>query len=64
MCIRDRRNKGEISYSKIYGQYFYTLGTIKDMLNANVVQSSDEYVKELMYKAKNYIAKGRKLKNK
>jgi len=58
------RNKGEISYSKIYGQYFYTLGTIKDMLNANVVQSSDEYVQELMDKAKNYITKGRKLKNK
>ncbi|OPC21585.1 DNA-binding protein [Elizabethkingia meningoseptica] len=58
------RTKGEISYSKIYGQYFYTLGTIKDMLNANAVQSSDEYVLELMDKAKSYIAKGRKLKDK
>ena len=58
------RTKGEISYSKIYGQYFYTLGAIKDMLNANVVQSSDEYVQELMDKAKSYITKGRKLKNK
>ncbi|MCT3918936.1 helix-turn-helix domain-containing protein [Elizabethkingia anophelis] len=58
------RTKGEISYSKIYGQYFYTIGAIKDMLNANVVQSGDEYVQELMDKAKSYIAKGRKLKSK
>lgn len=29
------RTKGEIAYSKIYGQYFYTIGAIKDMLNAN-----------------------------
>ena len=34
------------------------------MLNTNVVQSSEEYVQELMDKAKSYIAKGRKLKNK
>lgn len=56
------RTKGEIAYSKIYGQYFYTIGTIKDMLNANAVQSSDEYVQELMTKGKSYIEKGRKLK--
>lgn len=56
------RTKGEIAYSKIYGQYFYTIGAIKDMLNANAVQSSDEYVEELMAKGKSYIEKGRRLK--
>ena len=56
------RTKGEIAYSKIYGQYFYTIGAIKDMLNANAVQSSDEFVQELMAKGKSYIEKGRRLK--
>ena len=55
------RTKGEIAYSKIYGQYFYTIGAIKDMLNANAIQSSDEFVGELMAKGKSYIEKGRKL---
>lgn len=55
------RTKGEIAYSKIYGQYFYTIGSIKDMLNANAVQSTDEYVDELMAKGKSYIEKGRRL---
>lgn len=57
------RTKGETSYSKIYGQYFYTIGAIKDLLTANAVQSSDEYVQELMAKGKSYIEKGRKLKS-
>ena len=35
-----RRN----SLFKLYGQYFYTIGAIKDMLNANAIQSSDEFV--------------------
>ena len=56
------RTKGEIDYSKIYGQYFYTIGAIKNMLNANAIQSSDEFVQELMAKGKSYIEKGRKLK--
>ncbi len=56
------RTKGEIAYSKIYGQYFYTIGTIKNMLNANAIQSSDEFVQEFMAKGKSYIEKGRKLK--
>lgn len=55
------RTKGEIAYSKIYGQYFYTIGAIKDILNANAVQTSEEYVKELMARGKSYIEKGRKL---
>lgn len=57
------RTKGEIAYSKIYGQYFYTIGTIKNMLNANAIQSCDEFVQELMEKGKSYIKKGRKLKS-
>jgi hypothetical protein len=57
------RTNGELAYSKIYGQYFYTIGAIKNMLNANAVQTSDEYVEELMAKAKSYIQKGRKLKS-
>ena len=57
------RTKGELAHSKIYGQYFYTIGAIKDMLNANAVQSSNEYVQELMAKGKSYIEKGRKLKS-
>jgi hypothetical protein len=57
------RTKGEIAFSKMYGQYFYTIGAIKDMLNANAVQTTDEYVQELMAKGKSYIEKGRKLKS-
>ncbi|TDQ10209.1 helix-turn-helix domain-containing protein [Pedobacter metabolipauper] len=57
------RNNDDLAYSKIYGQYFYTIGAIKDMLNANAVQTSDEYVKELMEKGKSYIEKGRRLKS-
>lgn len=56
------RTKGEIAYSKIYGQFFYTIGSIKDLLKANATQSSDEYVQQLMDKGKSYIEKGRKLK--
>lgn len=57
------RSKGEVTYSKIYGQYFYTIGTIKELLKANAIQSSDEYVQELMEKGKSYIEKGRKFKS-
>lgn len=49
------RIKDEIAYSKIHGQYFYIIGAIKDMLNANAVQSNDEYVQELIAKGKSYI---------
>lgn len=56
------RNNGEITFSKIYGQYFYTIGAIKEMLNAGAVQTSDEYVKELMERGKSYVEKGRKFK--
>lgn len=56
------RTSGQIAYSKMYGQYYYTIGAIKDMLNAQAVQTNDEYVQELMAKGKSYIEKGRKLK--
>lgn len=58
------RTKGEITYSKIYGQYFYTIGDVKDMLSANAIQSSNEFVQDLISKGKSYIEKGRKLSKK
>jgi hypothetical protein len=33
------------------------------MLNANAVQTTDEYVEQLMAQGKSYIEKGRKLKS-
>lgn len=57
------RTKGEIAYSKMYGQYYYTIRAIKDMLNANAVQTSEEYMQELMTKGKSYIEKGREIKS-
>ncbi|MGJ1361144.1 helix-turn-helix domain-containing protein [Sphingobacterium spiritivorum] len=55
------RTKGEIAYSKMYGQYFYTIGAIKEMLNANAVQSNVEFVQNLMAKGRSYVEKGRKI---
>ncbi|WP_026769691.1 helix-turn-helix domain-containing protein [Asinibacterium sp. OR53] len=57
------RTKGEIAYSKMYGQYYYTIGAIKNMLNAHAVQTSEEYMQELMAKGKSYIEKGRTIKS-
>ncbi len=57
------RTNGQIAFSKMYGQYYYTIGAIKEMLNANAVQTTDEYVEQLMAKGKSYIEKGRKLKS-
>jgi hypothetical protein len=37
------RTNGQIAFSKMYGQYYYTIGAIKDMLNANAVQTTDEH---------------------
>lgn len=56
------RTNGQIAYSKMYGQYYYTIGAIKDMLNAHAVQTSDEYMQALMAKGKSYIENGRKIK--
>ncbi|MDV2466352.1 DNA-binding protein [Elizabethkingia anophelis] len=57
------RSKGEIAYSKMYGQYYYTIGAIKNMLNAHAVQTSEEYIQELMARGKSYIEKGRTIKS-
>ncbi|MDV4116315.1 helix-turn-helix domain-containing protein [Elizabethkingia anophelis] len=57
------RTKGEIAYSKMYGQYYYTIGAIKNMLNAHAVQTSGEYIQELMARGKSYIEKGRTIKS-
>lgn len=57
------RTNGQIAYSKMYGQYYYTIGTLKDMLNAHAIQATEEYVQALMAKGKSYIEKGRKLKS-
>ena len=54
------RVSGELRYSKIHGQYFYTIGAIREMLNTHAVQSSEEYLKVLIEKGKEYIRKGRK----
>ena len=45
------RTKGQIAYSKMYGQYYYTIEAIKDMLNAQAVQTNEEQVQALMAKA-------------
>lgn len=52
------RTNGDLAYSKIYGQYFYTIGAIKEMLNANAVQTSDEYMQHLMEKGRAISKKG------
>ncbi|MDV3616145.1 DNA-binding protein [Elizabethkingia anophelis] len=57
------RTKGEIAYSKMYGQYYYTIGAIKNMLNAHAMQTSEEYIQELMARGKSYIEKGRSIKS-
>ena len=46
------RTKGEIIYPKSMDSIFYTIGSIKDLLNANAIQSSYEYVNELCKKLK------------
>jgi predicted DNA-binding protein (MmcQ/YjbR family) len=48
---------------KIFDKMFMSIGAIKEMLNANAVQTTDEYVEQLMAKGKSYIEKGRKLKS-
>lgn len=54
------RVNGELPYSKIHGQYFYTIGAIREMLSTYAFQSSEEYLKVLIEKGKEYIRKGRK----
>lgn len=53
------RTKGEITYSKIHGQYFYTLGSIKKMFQTRRVRSNEEYLQDLTEKGKEYVEKAR-----
>ncbi len=46
------RTNGQIAFSKMYGSITTTIGAIKEMLNANAVQTTDEYVEQLMAKGK------------
>lgn len=57
------RTNGQIAFSKRYGQYYYSIGAIKETLNANAVQTTDEYVEQLMAKDRSCIEQGRKLKS-
>ncbi len=56
------RKKGDITYSKIHGQYFYTLGSINKMFQTRRVQSNEEYLQNLTEKGKQYVEKGRHFK--
>lgn len=56
------RVKGDLTYSKICGQYFYTLCAIKDMLKTNVVKSTGQHLQELIEKGREHIKKGRSLR--
>lgn len=56
------RKENEITYSKIHGQYFYTLGSIRKMIEANAIKSTDDYLEELTQKAQSYVEKGRRLR--
>lgn len=51
----------EIAYSKMFGQYYYIFGSMRDMLDAHAVQTNEEYIQELIAKGKSYISKGRNL---
>jgi hypothetical protein len=54
------RRKAEITYAKMYGQYYYKIGDIKKMLQSRAVESAEEYTQTLTEKARNIIRKGRK----
>lgn len=56
------RKNGEITYSKIHGQYFYTLGSIKKMFQTRRIHSNEEYLQDLIEKGKQYVEKGRNFK--
>lgn len=53
------RQANEITYSKIHGQYFYTFGNIRKMLEARTVKSTQDYLEKLTQKAEKYVEKGR-----
>ena len=56
------RKRNEITYSKIYGQYFYTLGSIRKLLINQSVENTESYLQSLTQKAKGYVEKARYFK--
>ena len=56
------RKDNEITYSKIHGQYFYRLGSIRKMIELNAIKSTEDYMNELTQKAQNYVEKGRRIR--
>ena len=56
------RKRNEITYSKIYGQYFYTLGSIRKLLISPSVENTESYLQSLTQKAKGYVEKARYFK--
>ena len=56
------RKRNEITYSKIYGQYFYTLGSIRKLLIRQSVENTESYLQSLTQKAKGYVEKARYFK--
>jgi len=60
ICQYLQRN--EITYSKIYGQYFYTLGSIRKLLISQSVENTESYLQSLTQKAKGYVEKARYFK--
>ena len=56
------RKRNEITYSKIYGQYFYTLGSIRKLLISQSVENTESYLQSLTQKAKGYVEKARYFK--
>lgn len=53
------RKNGDISYAKNRGQYFYTLGEIKRLLQSRRIRSNQEYLEDLIQKGKQYVEKAR-----
>ncbi|MDO5614774.1 MAG: helix-turn-helix domain-containing protein [Cruoricaptor ignavus] len=53
------RQNSEITYAKIHGQYFYTLGSIRQLMEFNVIKSTEDYLENLTQKAHSYVKKGR-----
>ena len=56
------RKRNEITYSKIYGQYVYTLGSIRKLLISQSVENTESYLQSLTQKAKGYVEKARYFK--
>ncbi|WP_406649307.1 hypothetical protein [Ornithobacterium rhinotracheale] len=56
------RQNNEITYAKVHGQYFYTLGSIRQLMEFHVIKSTADYLESLTQKAHSYVQKGRHIK--